>query len=249
MHWFALLFAAAWSTATVLNGAIELALAPPPRLEPATPRQRPVPQSATLSAGPLGRLWGFALENTGAPPQQQERIRHEAAVCGTLLSDEPQLSIACVQLSTRVRSIRVGDELLGCRVEDIARRAVVLSDGSRIEWGVADSTPARSLPPPSSTSVSALLDTITPDELQSLQVAPAFEAGRAIGFRLSGIRPNSALHLAGLKNGDVVTHINGRALLNPSVALELYRELKAGEKVTTRVQRQGVAVTLSAPWR
>lgn len=71
------------------------------------------------------------------------------------------------------------------------------------------------------------------------RIAPAFANGRAIGFKLFCIRPNSLYAKVGLKNGDVVVRINGFSITNPNEALAAYDKLRDAKTLRIELWRQG----------
>lgn len=74
---------------------------------------------------------------------------------------------------------------------------------------------------------------------QPTRIAPAFVNGRAIGFKLFCIRPNSLYAKVGLKNGDVVVRINGLPITNPNEALAAYDKLRDAKTLRIELRRQG----------
>jgi general secretion pathway protein C len=76
------------------------------------------------------------------------------------------------------------------------------------------------------------------------RVVPAFEGGESIGFKLFSIRPNSLYAKIGLKNGDIVTRINGYEINSPDKALEIYQKLKDSKQINVDLKRRGKATTL-----
>jgi general secretion pathway protein C len=63
--------------------------------------------------------------------------------------------------------------------------------------------------------------------------------GRPVGFRLMAVRTDGPLGQLGLRNGDVVSAINGLALTSPEQALEVYLKLRSASHVTINVERDG----------
>lgn len=76
------------------------------------------------------------------------------------------------------------------------------------------------------------------------RVVPAFEGGQSIGFKLFSIRPKSLYAKIGLKNGDIVTRINGYELNSPDKALEIYQKLKDSKQINVDLKRRGKPTTL-----
>ncbi len=58
------------------------------------------------------------------------------------------------------------------------------------------------------------------------RIVPAFKDGKATGFKLFSIRPDSLYSKIGIRNGDVISRINGYELNSPEKALEIYTKLK-----------------------
>lgn len=74
---------------------------------------------------------------------------------------------------------------------------------------------------------------------KATRVVPAHRDGKTLGFKLFAIRPNSALGLLGLQNGDLVTHIGDKPITSPEEMLEAYAKLKNAKSVELRLERRG----------
>ncbi|MCF6325418.1 MAG: M20/M25/M40 family metallo-hydrolase [Gammaproteobacteria bacterium] len=59
------------------------------------------------------------------------------------------------------------------------------------------------------------------------------------GVRISGTTPDSPAAQAGLKNGDILTTINGKTISDLAAYAKVLRALKAGETITLQYQRSG----------
>lgn len=81
------------------------------------------------------------------------------------------------------------------------------------------------------------------------RIVPAFENGVAVGFKLFSIRLDSTYSQLGLKNGDVVTHVNGLALNTPEAALELYGRLRQASHFVIDLKRDGKPMQLKVEVR
>ena len=77
------------------------------------------------------------------------------------------------------------------------------------------------------------------------RIVPVFENGQARGFKLFSIRPQSLYAKLGLRNGDIVTHVNGREINSPDRALAVYSKLKDAKTVSVELLRKGQKLTLS----
>jgi general secretion pathway protein C len=78
-----------------------------------------------------------------------------------------------------------------------------------------------------------------------IRAVPHFQDGKAAGFRLFAIRQDSIFEKLGLKNGDVVTRINGNDLSDPARAMSLIQELRNEGRITVDVMRNRQPSTLS----
>jgi len=70
-----------------------------------------------------------------------------------------------------------------------------------------------------------------------VRAVPHFQDGKAAGFRLFAIRQDSIFEKLGLKNGDVVTGINGNELTDPARAMSLIQELRNEGHISVDVMR------------
>ncbi|MEW5848380.1 MAG: type II secretion system protein GspC [Myxococcota bacterium] len=77
------------------------------------------------------------------------------------------------------------------------------------------------------------------------RIVPSFEGGKANGFKLFSIRPNSVYSKIGIQNGDVINRINGYEISSPDKALEVYNKLKDSKEITVDVTRRGQKQTMS----
>jgi general secretion pathway protein C len=74
------------------------------------------------------------------------------------------------------------------------------------------------------------------------RIVPAFKDGKAEGFRLFSIRPDSLYSKIGIVNGDVLKRINGFDLNSPEKALEVYQKLKDSSRIDIEIDRNGSTV-------
>lgn len=77
------------------------------------------------------------------------------------------------------------------------------------------------------------------------RIVPSFKDGKANGFKLFSIRPNSLYSKIGIQNGDIVQRINGYEMNSPDKALQIYSKLKDANQITVDLIRRGKPVSLS----
>jgi general secretion pathway protein C len=70
-----------------------------------------------------------------------------------------------------------------------------------------------------------------------IRAVPHFEGGQSIGFRLFAIRRGSLFDKIGLKNGDIITSINGNPMNDPSKAVGLLQELRDARNLDVDILR------------
>jgi general secretion pathway protein C len=59
------------------------------------------------------------------------------------------------------------------------------------------------------------------------------------GFQISRIRPRSLFRRMGLRNGDIITSVGGRAITSANDAVEIWRDLTAAEETSVEIKRRG----------
>jgi len=69
------------------------------------------------------------------------------------------------------------------------------------------------------------------------RIIPAFEQGKPVGFKLFGITPGSIYEQVGFESGDIVTAVDGIALVSPDAALEAFSHISERDRVTIELRR------------
>ena len=78
-----------------------------------------------------------------------------------------------------------------------------------------------------------------------IRAVPHFEGGQSIGFRLFAIRRGSLFDEIGLKNGDIITDINGSPMNDPGKAMALMQELQGANDLAVKIIRNQQPQTLT----
>jgi general secretion pathway protein C len=79
---------------------------------------------------------------------------------------------------------------------------------------------------------------------RSARIVPSIKDGKANGFKLYAIRPNSVFARIGLQNGDTISSINGFDMSSPDKALEVYTKVKSASNLSVSVLRRGQPMSL-----
>ena len=81
--------------------------------------------------------------------------------------------------------------------------------------------------------------------LRQVRIIPYMEKGKPKGFQLLDIVPESIVSKVGLKNGDVIERVNGKAIHTPQDAMQFFSMLQSGRGVTLDVKRKNQHTTIS----
>jgi general secretion pathway protein C len=75
--------------------------------------------------------------------------------------------------------------------------------------------------------------------MSQVNVRPHFHQGQPDGLMLSRIKPNSLFMRMGLRNGDVISGVNGQSIQSVDDALAFYDSLRTANKVMVQLKRGG----------
>ena len=264
-----LLGLAAFFAASTVNGFVAMGLRPRPVLDLAepeapveAPKKRPVAYYAPITE-----------RDVFNPPRPKEDVSPVAVsdLKAKLLGTAPgegmdSYAIIEDQGSKRQELYRLGDLVQGRTLTKVEWSRVILRNGDREEiLRIAEPTGAPAGPAVASAAgaadgtIRAMSDTefqIDRSEVDNamqnmnqlftqVRAVPHFQEGKANGFRLFAIRRNSIFDKIGLKNGDIVSTINGNPLSDPARAMELFQELKDEGRINVEVTRNRQPTTLT----
>lgn len=74
------------------------------------------------------------------------------------------------------------------------------------------------------------------------RIVPAVRDGETKGYKFYGIRPGSLPKLLGMKNGDLLTSVNGHQLESLDQAMDLYNKLRRASHLSISIERKGKAI-------
>ncbi len=75
--------------------------------------------------------------------------------------------------------------------------------------------------------------------MTQVQIRPHMEAGVAAGLALSRIKPNSIFRRMGLRNGDIITGVDGNDISSVDDALGLVDSLQSASNLSIQLKRRG----------
>lgn len=81
--------------------------------------------------------------------------------------------------------------------------------------------------------------------LTEVKIKPVFSSGKMRGFKINSIKESSMLSDLGVKKGDTVKKINGKALNSPMKVFELYKKFRNHTSISLEVERNGKTQVLT----
>jgi type II secretion system protein C len=75
------------------------------------------------------------------------------------------------------------------------------------------------------------------------RVMPSIKDGETKGFKFYGIRPDSLPKLLGMKNGDLLTSVNGTELKSVDQVMGLITKLRRASNLQVTIERKGESIT------
>ena len=184
---------------------------------------------------------------------------------GTVTGQDHKAYAVIEDTKTRKQQLyRVGDSIQDATVKLILRQKVVLSVSDRDEIlgmeeiGAAkkgrDSSPvarkaAASTPKLPVSSYPRQL-TLKSDQIESAlenldqlmeqaRIRPHIEEGRPSGISITGIKPNTIFRKMRLRNGDIITGVNGDSIETVEDAMKIFGDLTSASEVQVEIKRRG----------
>lgn len=198
-----------------------------------------------------------------------EQTRLKLKLWGTApIAGDEESSYAVIEdeKERRQKLYKVGDTIQNATVKMILRNRVVLSqlgkdeilEMEKVDEKAPPTTsafvprPMTSTPPTTSarrrislsrTQVDDAMNDIT-ELMGQITIQPHVEDGEAGGMILSNIKPNSIFRRMGLRNGDVLTAVDGQPITTVDQALKLYEDLKSSDSANVEIKRKGRPTTI-----
>ncbi|MDJ0815820.1 MAG: type II secretion system protein GspC [Desulfobacterales bacterium] len=80
--------------------------------------------------------------------------------------------------------------------------------------------------------------------MQQANLRPHIVDGQAAGISITGIKPNAIFRKMRLRNGDVITGVNGDSIESVEDALKVVEQLSSGSNIQLQIKRRGREQTL-----
>ena len=176
------------------------------------------------------------------PPVQTEL---PLRLVGVLLADDAPERAAVIrdERSGRSVTVREGGVVATAQVVHISNGRVLLRNWGRLEMLASDFAWTERK---SCASALAKWEGVV-EVKDAARVVPVFRQGQPLGFKLFSIRPDSLPAYAGMRNGDLLTSINGMHLRTPDEVLAAYPKLRCASRIIFTIVRDGEELTLELP--
>ncbi len=80
--------------------------------------------------------------------------------------------------------------------------------------------------------------------MKQVKIRPHFKDGKPDGLILSSIKPRSLFRKMGLRNGDIISGIDGKKIESVDDALGFYESLRAATNISLQIKRRGKEKTI-----
>lgn len=211
----------------------------------------------------------FNTRSTTAPQPEKvnvetlEETKLDLKLWGTVAGQDPGNYAVIEDVKTRKQNLyRAGDTIQTATIKEIFREKVVLTvDGKdealQMQKPVPSKNGRRAIGPASrSTALTSsggvraqrislrrsYIDQAMTDManlMTQVQIRPHMEDGVAAGLALSSIKPNSIFRRMGLRNGDIITGVDGSEIASVNDALGLVENLQNASNVSVQLKRRG----------
>jgi len=244
-----LLAAVAYLASSILGTALAAKLIPPPDVvlkPPPPPFELEAAKAATFYALIDKRdIFNSAKpEPTSAPVEAPVASPLKLKLWGVAVHENAHSSYSIIEdLGAHKQGVYGVDAAVpgGATVKSIEWTRVILSRNGKDEiLELASKTlpgapkpvaaPAASPSPGSGIQATSALENMS-QLFTQIRAVPHFEGGQSIGFRLFAIRRGSLFDKIGLKNGDIITSINGSPMNDPGKAMALLQEFKDASSI------------------
>ncbi len=81
--------------------------------------------------------------------------------------------------------------------------------------------------------------------MEQARIRPHIEEGRPAGVSITGIKPNTVFRKMRLRNGDIITGVNGAPIESVEDAMRVFGDLSSASEIQLEIKRRGRTRTLN----
>lgn len=209
-------------------------------------------------------------EDTGVDVENLEETELKLKLWGTVTGDKDKAYAVIADLTNKREQdlYRIGDTIQTATVKMILREKVVLNiNGEDKSLSMEEKKDTGGGPPrdfePSRPKVGSLpgedgdADTVSLDRsdieksleninelMRQIKIRPHFTNGKPDGLALSSIRRDSIFKDMGLRNGDIITGVDGTPIESVDDALKFYESISSASALSLQIKRRGKPKTI-----
>jgi general secretion pathway protein C len=183
---------------------------------------------------------------------------------GTVTGQDRRAYAVIEDTKTRQQNLyRIGDSIQNATVKLILRQKIVLSVNDKDEvLGMEEIGAAKkgkqsprvarkaAAPPKMPVSTYPRQLTLKSDQIESAmenldqlmdqaRIRPHIEEGKPAGISITGIKPNTIFRKMRLRNGDIITGVNGDPIETVEDAMKIFGDLSSASEVQVEIKRRG----------
>jgi general secretion pathway protein C len=83
-----------------------------------------------------------------------------------------------------------------------------------------------------------------PQLMEQATIRPHIEDGQPGGISITGIKPNAIFRQMRLRNGDIITGVNGNSIDSVEDAMKIFEDISSGSNFQIEIKRRGRAQTI-----
>ncbi|MGD8961059.1 MAG: PDZ domain-containing protein, partial [Desulfobacterales bacterium] len=81
--------------------------------------------------------------------------------------------------------------------------------------------------------------------MEQASIRPHIEEGQPAGISITGIKPNTVFRKMRLRNGDIITGVNGAPIESVEDAMKIFGDLSSASEIQLEIKRRGRKRTLN----
>lgn len=232
-----------------------------------TPPQALSAYKAVLDRNLFNTRTAAEAQNKPVDVESLEETKLNLKLWGTVYGSKDGDYAVIEDVKTREQDLyRTGDTIQTATVKEIFREKVILTvDGKDEILQMQDLDSGKTIARPSGLPVQtgelsqgtirsqrislrrSFIDQSMTDVatlMTQVQIQPHVEDGAPAGLALSNIKPNSIFRRMGLRNGDVITGVDGQSISSVDDALRLVDNLKSSTNLSVQLKRRGEEKTI-----
>ncbi|MFC1886318.1 type II secretion system protein GspC [Thermodesulfobacteriota bacterium] len=195
-----------------------------------------------------------------------KQTKLELRLWGTVTGESGQTYAVIEDKKEKSQNLyRAGDAIQSAILKMILREKIILTVNGKdevlpMEEMLSSKTGRRRRAPsaPLRTAISNTSDSLTLERsvvedavknintlMKQVRIRPHFRDGKPDGLSVTGMKHGSLFRKMGLKNGDIITGVDGKQISSVDDALSFYKGLKSASEMQLQIKRRGIPRTMN----